>query len=169
MKIPFITLFLVLLTNVLLISSLLAQEPTKELNKDKESAQEHNAWLKDKFSEQHQKLIPVVAVADIFYACNIERKVDPIDYQLDDLVLTMDKNRLAQKLALCLGDDTIQSEVAINFGLLGCFHEQLAHLPVVERQQKMLLVKNAIHSLSSSESKKSFTQCVTEQAIHYLE
>ena len=169
MKIPFITLFLVLLTNVLLISSLLAQEPAKELNKDKESVQEHNAWLKHKFSEQHQKLIPVVAVADIFYACNIERKVDPIDYQLDDLVLTMDKNRLAQKLALCLGDDTIQSEVAINFGLLGCFHEQLAHLPAVERQQKMLLVKNAIHSLSSSESKKSFTQCVTEQAIHYLQ
>jgi hypothetical protein len=174
MKIPFITLFLVLLTNVLLASglftnALLAQEITKSLNIDKESTQEHNAWLKHKFSEQHQKLIPVVAVADIFYACNLERKVDPIDYRLNDLVLTMDKNRLAEKLALCLGDDTIQSEVAINFGLLGCFHEQLAHLPTVERQQKMLLVKNAIHSLSSSESKKSFTQCVTEQAIHYLE
>lgn len=169
MKIPFITLFFVLLTNVLLTSSLLAQELTKGLNTDKKSAQAHNAWLKHKFSEQHQKLIPVVAVADIFYACNIERKVDPINYQLNDLILTMDKKRLAQKLALCLGDDTIQSEIAINFGLLGCFHEQLAHLPTVERQQKMLLVKNAIHSLSSSESKKSFTQCVTEQAIHYLE
>lgn len=168
MKIPFIALFLILLTNVLFTSSLLAQELTKGLNKDKESAQDHNAWLKHTFSEQHQKLIPVVAVADIFYACNIERKVDPIDYQLNNLILTMDKNLLAQKLALCLGDDTIQSEVAINFGLLGCFHEQLAHLPTVERQQKMLLVTNAIHLLSIIESKKSFTQCVTEQAIHYL-
>jgi hypothetical protein len=168
MKIPFITLFLILLTNLLLTSTLLAQDLSEGLNTGKESAQEHNAWLKQKFSEQHQKLIPVVAVADIFYACNIERKVDPLDHQLNDLISTMDKDRLAQQLALCLGDDTIQSEVAINFGLLGCFHEQLAHLPAVERQQKMLLVKNAIHSLSSSERKKSFTQCVTEQAIHYL-
>ncbi|MFT7006729.1 MAG: hypothetical protein ACJAXJ_001237 [Colwellia sp.] len=163
MKIPCITLFFVLLTN-----SLLAQDLSKEAKTEKESTQEHNTWLKQRFSEQHQKLIPVVAVADIFYACNIERKVDPIDHQLNDLVLTMNKDRLAQQLALCLGDDSIQSEVAINFGLLGCFHEQLAHLPAVERQQKMLLVKNAILSLSSSERKKSFTQCVTEQAIHYL-
>ncbi|WP_136038003.1 hypothetical protein [Candidatus Colwellia aromaticivorans] len=168
MKIPFIVLFSVLLTSVLLTSALLAQDLSKGVNTEKKSAQEHNAWLKQRFSEQHKKLIPVIAVADMFYACNIERKVDPIDYQLSDLVLTMDENRLAQKLALCLGDDTIQSDVAINFGLLGCFHEQLAHLPKVERQQKMLLVNNAIHALSSNERKKSFIQCVTEQAIHYL-
>ena len=163
MKIIIIALFLILLT-----STLLAHDLSEGFNIDKESAQEHNAWLKERFSEQHQKLIPVVAVADIFYACNIERKVDPVVHQLNDLILMMDKNHLAQKLALCLGDNTIQSEVAINFGLLGCFHEQLAHLPTIERQQKMRLVKNAIHSLSSSERKKSFTQCVTEQAIHYL-
>jgi hypothetical protein len=168
MKISFITLFLFLFTSVLLISASSAQDLSKEVNKDKKSTQEHNAWLKQKFSAQHQKLIPVIAVADMFYACNIERKVDPTSYQLTDLILTMDRNRLAQKLALCLGDDTIQSEVAINFGLLGCFQEQLAHLPKVERQQKMLLVKNAIHALSSSERKQSLTQCVTEQAIHYL-
>lgn len=153
---------------VSLTSALLAQDLSKEVDTDKNGSKEHNAWLKHKFSEQHQKLIPVIAVADMFYACNIERKVDPIDYQLHDLIVTMDKNRLAQKLSLCLGDDTIQSEVAINFGLFGCFHEQLAHLPSVERQQQMLLVKNAIHALSNNERKKSFTQCVTEQAIHYL-
>lgn len=163
MKILLIALYFVSLT-----SALLAQDLSKEVSTDKKGSKEHNAWLKHKFSEQHQKLIPVIAVADMFYACNIERKVDPIDYQLHYLIVTMDKNRLAQKLTLCLGDNTIQSEVAINFGLLGCFHEQLAHLPSAERQQKMLLVKNAIHALSNNERKKSFTQCVTEQAIHYL-
>lgn len=163
MKISFITLFFVLLTSTVLAQDLSAGQST-----DQENTQQHNAWLKQKFSAQHQKLIPVIAVADMFYTCNIERKVDPIDYKLSDLILTMDKNLLAEKLALCLGDDAIQSEVAIKFGLQGCFHEQLAHLPAVERQQKMLLVNNAIQSLSSSERKKSFTQCVTEQAIHYL-
>lgn len=166
MKISFITLLFILLINVLLTDTLLAQDFSPEA--EKESTQKHNAWLKKKFSEQHKKLIPIVAVADIFYACNIERKVDPIDYKLSDLIVIVDKNILAQKLALCLGDDNIKSEVAINFGLLGCFHEQLAYLPTIERQQKLILVKNAIHALSSSERKKSFTQCVTEQAIHYL-
>ena len=105
----------------------------------------------------------------MFYACNKARKSDRIDYQLSDLVTKMHKKQLAEKLTLCLDKDTIQSEVALNFGLLGCFHEQLAHLPKVERQQQMLLVEKAILSLSHSERKKSFTQCVTEQAIHYLQ
>ena len=169
MKISSFTLFFVLLTNVLLTSTLLAQNLSDGINTEKENSQEHNAWLKQRFSEQHQKLIPVIAVADMFYACNIERKTDSTDYQLKDLILKMDKNRLAEKLALCLGDDKIQSDIAINFGLLGCFHEQLAHLETAEHQQKMQLVKSAIHLLSSSERKKSFTQCVTEQAIHYLQ
>ncbi|MBL4765876.1 MAG: hypothetical protein JKX67_11495 [Colwellia sp.] len=164
MKISFIALLLVLLTN-----ALPAQGLSEKVNTDKESSQEHNAWLKQRFSDQHQKLIPVIAVADIFYACNIERKIDAINYPLTDLILSMDKNRLAEKLALCLGNDTIKSDVAVNFGLLGCFHEQLVHLSRAERQQKMRLVKSAINSLSSSERKKSFTQCVTEQAIHYLQ
>lgn len=162
MKISFIALSLVLLT------SMLSAQDLSE-NSNNEATRKHNAWLKQRFSEQHQKLIPVVAVADMFYTCNIERKVDPVDYQLNDLILTMDKNRLAQKLAQCLGEDTMQSEIALNFGLLGCFHEQLAHLPPAERQQKMILVKSAINSLSISERKKSFTQCVTQQAIHYLQ
>lgn len=164
MKIPSIALLLKLLFSVLLMTNLSAIANTAS-----QSTQEHNAWLKERFSEQHQKLIPVIAVADMFYACNLERKTDPIIHQVSNLILTMDRNRLAQKLAVCLGDDTPQSEAAINFGLYGCFHEQLAHLPLAEREQKMVLVENAIHSLSSSERKKSFTQCVTEQAIHYLQ
>jgi len=135
----------------------------------KESIAEHNAWLKQQFSEQHEKLMPIVAVADMLYSCNNERKIEPVTYQLHDLIVNMDKNRLAEKLIVCLGDDDMQSEVALNFGLLGCFHQQLAHLPKAERQQKMALVEKAILSLSRSERKKSFTQCVTEQAIDYLQ
>jgi hypothetical protein len=62
----------------------------------------------------------------------------------------------------------MKSDVALNFGLFGCFQAQLAHLPKAERDQKMILVKQAVSSLSHSERKKSFTQCVTEQSIHYL-
>jgi hypothetical protein len=129
---------------------------------------EHKKWLLAQFSDQHQKLIPVVAVADMLYACNQERKVDPTDYQLEHLVTKMDKNQLAEKLSTCLGADKIKSEKALNFGLIGCFHEQLADLPNEERKQKMALVKKAILSLSRIERQKSFTRCVDAQAIHYL-
>lgn len=128
----------------------------------------HNEWLKQRFSKQHQALIPIVAVADIFFSCNKVRKVEPKSYQLNELITQMDKNVLAEKLANCLGEDTMQSDTALNFGLFGCFHQQLAHLPKAEREQKMTLVKQAISSLSHDERKKSFTQCVTEQSIHYL-
>lgn len=162
MKTPFILFFF------LLISSLSAQAFSNNSTQELASS-EHEAWLKEKFSEQHQKLIPVVAVADMLYSCNKARKIEPVTYKLSDLILNMDKNRLAEKLIVCLGEDSMQSEVALNFGLLGCFQEQLAHLPETERQQKMALVEKAILALSRSERKKSFTQCVTEQAIHYLQ
>ncbi len=38
----------------------------------------HNDWLKKRFSKQHQQLIPIVAVADIFYSCNKARRTDKI-------------------------------------------------------------------------------------------
>ena len=135
---------------------------------DIKKSTKHDAWLKQRFSEQHEKIIPVVAVADMFFSCNKARHTDESNYPLEYLVNLMDKNTLAEKLVHCLGEDTMQSDVALNFGLLGCFHEQLAHLPKVEQQQKMLLVKQAMNGLSHQERKKSFTQCVTEQAIHYL-
>jgi len=128
----------------------------------------HNEWLKQRFSKQHQQLIPIVAVADMFLTCNQVRKTETTDYEMSFLINQMDKNTLAEKLGNCLGDDTLQSDVALDFGLLGCFQQQLAHLPKTEREQKMKLVKQAVSSLSHEERKKSFTQCVTEQSIHYL-
>jgi hypothetical protein len=153
---------------ILPVSFLSAQAFSNDLKQEQVSS-EHNAWLKNKFSQQHEKLIPIVAVADMFYACNKARKSDINDYSLSELVLKLDKNRLAEKLAICLGDDTMQSDIALNFGLLGCFSGQLAHFSGAERKKKMAVVESAILSLPRSERKKSFTQCVTEQAIHYLE
>ena len=82
----------------------------------------HNTWLKQRFSEQHETLIPVVAVADMFFSCNQERKVDDRNYQLVELITVREKGALAEKLSLGLGEDKMQSDVARNFGLLGCFY-----------------------------------------------
>lgn len=168
MKILLISLYLLLQINLLPVQA--QQNYTIGYDTtNNDSIVEHNAWLKKQFSEQHQSLIPIVAVADMLYSCNQERKIEPVNYKLNDIISNMDRNRLAEKLILCLGADGMKSEIALNFGLLGCFHEQLAHLPDVEREQKMVLVRKAILSLSRSERKKSFTQCVTAQAIHYLQ
>lgn len=163
MKILHISLPFLLLVNILAV-----QAQQKEAIENSFTA-EHEAWLKQQFSEKHQNLIPKVAVADMLYSCNVERKIEPVTYKLNDLILNMDKDRLAKKLIICLGEDEMQSDVALNFALLGCFHDQLSHLPEVERQLKKTLVEKAILSLSRNERKKSFTQCVTEQAIHYLQ
>ena len=145
-------------------NSAVASAPVPASEEDKA----HNAWLKERFSEQHKQLIPVVAVADMFISCNKARKVDSVNYELSHLVNNMDRETLATKLEGCLDGDTIQSDVALNFGLEGCFHEQLAHLPEEERKLNMQRVKSAIVGLSHAERKKSFTQCVTEQSIQYL-
>ena len=128
----------------------------------------HDEWLKARFSKQHQALIPVVAVADMYLVCNQTRKVDDKDYTLNFLINEMDRNTLAEKLSNCLGEDNVKSNAALNFGLLACFQSQLSHLPNTEKAQKMTLVKQAIASLSLKEREKSFTQCVTEQSVHYL-
>lgn len=137
-----------------------------EQTKEEELA--HNQWLKDRYSQAHQELIPVVAIADMFFACDIEHNIDKNDHKIKYLVIKMDRNLLAEQLSKCLGEETIHSNTAINYGLHGCFHDQLADLPVTERKQKMKLVKQAIASLSREERLKSFTQCVTDQAINYL-
>jgi hypothetical protein len=170
LKIVFSSLFFLSLQIQASMSKEAASKVSKSELSDNEPVNkaEHDAWLKERFSEQHQKLIPIVAVADMFFICNQERKVDEYDYALADIINTMDKNILAEKLGLCLGTDKMQSDIALNFGLLGCFHDQVSHLPEQERKQKMKLVKQAIASLSLKERKKSFTQCVTEQAIGYL-
>ena len=132
------------------------------------TSEQYNVWLKKTFAKKHEALIPVVAVADMFYACNKQRKIDPIGYQVKELIVKMDRELLADKLAQCLNGETVKSETALNFGLTGCFYEQLQSLPKQERQQKMVLVKRAIASLTYKERQKSFTQCVTDQAIDYL-
>jgi len=161
---------LLLLIGLSCISSAASYASQDEAIKDKaiQEKLDHDQWLKDRFSDQHEQLIPIVAVADMFFSCNKIRKTDPIGYQIKELITVMHKDELAEKLSLCLAEDLIKSEVALNFGLLGCFHEQLAQLPNEEKQQKMKLVKQAIASLSREERQKSFTQCVTDQAIGYL-
>ena len=133
-----------------------------------EMAAEHKNWLKDKFSVQHEKLIPIVAVADMFFACNQARKTDKVTYQVTDLVTKVSRNDLAEKLSTCLKGELPNSDTALNFGLIGCFHEQLKELPEEDRKVKQKLVRQAIARLSKAERQKSFTQCVTDQAIGYL-
>lgn len=129
---------------------------------------EHQQWLKNKFNEQHNNLIPIVAVADILFACNNANNNAYGKYTLDTLITKMSKERLAEKLESCLGGELVSSDTAINYGLLGCFHDQLDDLPQDEKAARIKLVKKAISSLSKEERKKSFTQCVTDQSISYL-
>ncbi|MGJ8692031.1 MAG: hypothetical protein ACSHW0_06080 [Thalassotalea sp.] len=128
----------------------------------------HEQWLKEKFSAQHEALMPYVAVANIFSGCNQARKFDPINYQVKDLVLKMDKQLLSDKVIACLGADQVQSETAINFGLLACFQSQFTDLSKQQQREKMMQVAQALEVLSLDEKKKSFTECTTFQAIKYL-
>ena len=148
------------LTTVLAVSNAQATE---------DATQSHDLWLKNQFAEKHQDILPKVAVADMFYGCNVERKFDPIPYQVKQLIQKMDKSLLADKLQQCLGDEKVNSESALNFGLVGCFTDQLSALPKKERHEKMALVQGAISRLSREERHKSFTKCVTKQAIKYIQ
>lgn len=138
----------------------------EQSNDDEQQAAD--AQLRARFSEQHQKLVPIVAVADMFFGCNRERHSDPYDHQIADLINEMDKDLLAQKLIHCLAGDTLQSDVAVNFGLLGCFHAQMNELTPVQYQEKMAQMKHLLTVLSREERQKSLTQCVTDQAIYFL-
>ena len=129
---------------------------------------DHDKWLQEQYGAQHQQLIPVVAVADMFFACNNESRPKEPTFTLDELVNDMDKDELAIRLSDCLGEYSIKSEQALNYGLRGCFQSQVAHLPAEESQQKMKLVNSAIGALSREDRQKSFTQCVTDQSIKYL-
>ena len=129
---------------------------------------EHKKWLKDKFSIQHQQIMPKVAVADMFYGCNLSRNTEPTHVPLKMLIEKIDKNSLAQKLSTCLGEQTLQSDEALNFGLIGCYSDHFSALSEQDRKEKLELVHGAITRLSKEERQKSFTKCVTEQAIKYL-
>ncbi len=159
---PFMRFFSYLFIVSISSFSCFAQEHTSAMTS------EHKKWLRDKFSVQHQNIIPKVAVADMFYGCNLVRKTDPTHMPLAMLITKIDKTALAEKLTSCLGEQNIQSEDALNFGLVGCYTDQLSNLPEQEMHQKMQLVHRAINKLSREERQKSFTKCVTEQAIKYL-
>ena len=128
---------------------------------------EMNLWLKARFGAQHQALIPIVAVADMLYSCQQQkRKADSLTIKV--LITQLDKNTLAEQLITCLAGESPKSDTALNYGLKACFYEQFSHLSLAEKQQKMAVVTQTIATLSRSERQKSFTQCVTDQAIHYL-
>ncbi len=129
---------------------------------------EHDKWLKLRFSEQHKKLIPIVAVADMFFSCDKAQNSGNANYTVSDLVENMDRGLLAEKLSNCLGDSDMKSDIALNYGLHACFFEQLNGLPRAEKQKKMRIVTDSISSLSREERQKSFSRCVTDQAIRYL-
>jgi hypothetical protein len=128
----------------------------------------YNQWLTDQFEEKHQNLMPFVAVADMFWACNKQRQSSAEQYSLKYLVNVMDKNILARKLATCLDDDEIKSETALNFGLLACFSEQLKALPEKVQAEKIKIVEDSFLGLSYEQRQKSFTKCISEQAMEYL-
>lgn len=136
---------------------------------EQEMTEQHKAWLKNEFAAKHQAIIPKVAVADMFYGCNLVRKIDPVPYQIPQLIKQMDKGLLAEKLNTCLNDETPQSENALNYGLVGCFTDQFSELPAKEQAEKLALVQGAIRRLSREQRQRSFTKCVTEQAIKYIQ
>jgi len=124
--------------------------------------------LKARFKQQHQAIIPIVAVADMFFACNRQRHSDKFDYQLDELITKMSKGELAEKLDNCLAGESLKSDVALNFGLIGCFHSQMTKLDQKNYDEKMGELELLLVQLSRKERQKTFTKCVTEQAIYYL-
>ncbi len=124
--------------------------------------------LKNRFAQQHQAIIPIVAVADMFFACNRQRHSENYDYQLDELITKMDKGELAQKLDACLAGESLKSDNALNFGLIGCFHSQMTKLDQKNYDEKMGQLELLLVQLPREERQKTFTKCVTEQAIYYL-
>lgn len=137
------------------------------LHAEQSQALDMDQWLKARFGAQHQALIPIVAVADMVYSCEKSQQIES-SFTVKTLITQLDKNSLAEKLIACLAGESPKSDIALNYGLQGCFYEQLAGLSLEEKAQKMRIVMEAISTLSRAERQKSFTQCVTDQAIHYL-
>lgn len=157
------------ITSSLLLTCLILSFPITAIVQEKTPEQlEHDKWLKLRFSDQHKKLIPIVAVADIFFACDKAKNNGTPNYNVIELVEDMDRNLLAEKLSTCLAGVTMQSDIALNYGLYGCFYEQLEHLTQDQKQEKMRIVTTSISSLSREDRQKSFSRCVTDQSISYL-
>ena len=140
---------------------------SKSANAEQVQQLDMDNWLKARFSTQHEKLIPIVAVADMYFSCQQQKQVDD-KVTIKALITQVDKNDLAVKLIECLDGENPKSDTALNYGLTACFHEQFLNLSETEKKQKMTLVAKTIATLSRQERQKSFTKCVTDQAISYL-
>ncbi|WP_394172834.1 hypothetical protein [Thalassotalea litorea] len=122
------------------------------------------------FAEIHQNLMAKVAVADMYYGCQLAKQDTRQDIEsLETLILKTDRNTLGQQLIQCLGDDGIGSDSALNYGITGCFSDQTKHLNQEQQLKKMAQVEQAINTLGKEERQKSFTQCVNNQALLYLQ
>ena len=130
----------------------------------------------NQFTLLHQQLMPRVAVADMFYGCHfndhLKNNSDLVtkdqQYSFSYLINEMDKNTLAIKLMACLGEDSIASDKALNFGIKACFIDQFSELPELEQAQALTRVDTAIQSLAKAERQQSFTKCVNNQTLKYL-
>ncbi len=134
-----------------------------------QSYTKHEQWLNDQFAVQHQALIPIVMVANIFFACNQEKNFSPVPYTMKQLMKTMSRDTLAENTVACLGTNDMKSNQAVNFALKGCFHDTFIDLPASEKIKKLSAVNSALSSLSLQERQKSLTSCTTLQTIQYLE
>ncbi|MEW6999693.1 hypothetical protein AADZ86_18530 [Colwelliaceae bacterium BS250] len=148
---------LVFIFSILFLTSTYAQTAT-------DPAKNPDEMIKQ-FSLLHRDLMPKVAVADMFYGCNLSQEKQ---FSFKELIIDMDKDQLASKLIVCLGEDNLASDVALNFGIKACFIDQLSHLEETEQQKSLNQVNNALAKLSRAERQKSFTQCVNNQTLKYL-
>lgn len=148
---------LIFILSIILSSSSYAQTATTPV-------QNPDAMVKQ-FSLLHQQLMPKVAVADMFYGCNLSQQKQ---FSFKELIVDMDKELLASKLMACLGDENIASDIALNFGIKACFIDQLSNLEASKKQQSLSQVDEAIAKLTKAERQKSFTQCVNNQTLKYL-
>ncbi|NMP16140.1 hypothetical protein [Thalassotalea sp. Y01] len=120
----------------------------------------------DAFAKQHSELMPKVAVADMYYGCLLEKGEQMPSFT--KLIKETDKETLANDLTACLGDKSLASDAALNYGIAACFYDQMAQLDEAQRQQNMQQVKAALADLPRQERQKSFTQCVNNQTLKYL-
>lgn len=126
--------------------------------------------LVENFKQVHQNLMAKVAVADMYYGCQLTQKnLQQKRVSIETLILETDKDTLGQQLMQCLGEDGVGSDKALNYGITGCFSDQTKHLGKDEQQQKMAQVAQAIEVLGKVERQKSFTQCVNNQTLMYLQ
>ncbi len=118
------------------------------------------------FEKMHQELMPVVAVADMFYGCN--KAAGGEDYSFETLINDMDKEQLATKLTTCLGSDSLASDEALDFGIMACFADMVSDMEEAEQTTRLNQVREVLKELPREQRQSNFTQCVNNQTLKYL-